>query len=199
MNNHHFNMDVGSLGHISNTNMLYFISPQAQRVCLPHPPQQPRTTEEWNPTLLMYFPLLHLHETFCFHHSDASVCRIVREQLKRKPSADSEDLQFCCRPAQYCFIRSRLCFERSVIWSQLASQIHFWQYAILTVSLTQNNSSQKAISTFTIQKSKISIGRVTQKSNFLHLIQCSLKKPNSEHFNRSCQCHVLLDLYSIEV
>lgn len=63
-------------------------------------------------------------QTFCFHSSDASVCRIVRQQLKDKPSADSKDLQFRCRPAQYCSIPSRLCFEWSIIWSQLASQIH---------------------------------------------------------------------------
>lgn len=109
-------------------------------------------TEQWNPTLS--FPLLHLHETFGFHSSDSTVCRIVTQQLKHKPSADSKALHFCCRPAQHSFIPSRLCFERSGIWSQLARQIHFWQYAILPVWLTQNNSPQKAISTFTIQKSK---------------------------------------------
>lgn len=109
-------------------------------------PENGGTTAQWHSTLLC-FPLVHLHETFGFHSSDASVCRTVRQQLKHKPSADSKDLQFCCRPAQHSFIPSRLCFECSVIWSQVASQIHFWQYAILPVRLTQNNSPQKAIST----------------------------------------------------
>lgn len=148
-------------------------------------------TEQWNPTLS--FPLLHLHETFGFHSSDSTVCRIVTQQLKHKPSADSKALHFCCRPAQHSFIPSRLCFERSGIWSQLARQIHFWQYAILPVWLTQNNSPQKAISTFTIQKSKPSIGRITQKWNFLHLIQCSLKQPSSALRDHACVCYVQLD------
>lgn len=133
-------MDVGSLYSPSHSNVLYFIFTKTQRVCPPHKPQQTgsteqrthrrveaqksRSTEEWKHrrveaqnivtnTVVVFSTAA---QTFCFHSSHASVCRIVRQQLKHKPSADSKDLQFCRRPAQYCSIPSRLRFENGALF-----------------------------------------------------------------------------------
>lgn len=129
MNNNDFNMNMGSLYQPLYIDMLCFNFSKRQRVCLPRKPRQTGSTEGWkhrpvslHNTVVVFSTAA---QTFCFHSSDASVCRIVRQQLKHKLSADSKDLQFCCRPAQYCSIPSPLCFEWSIIWSQLASQIHF--------------------------------------------------------------------------
>lgn len=126
MNNIDFNTKLSSLYRPSYNSVLYFIFSKKQKVCLPHKPQQTGNTEQWkHKSVTNTVVSSTAAQTFCFHSSDASVCRIVRRQLKRKPSADSKDLKFCCCPAQYCSIPSRPRFERSIIWSQLASQIHF--------------------------------------------------------------------------
>lgn len=151
-NNHEFTLNGSSLFQIYFSNMVYLLFSKGLRVRLSHKPEQTGTRKWWHHRTValntLVFSIAALAWNFGFHSSDASVCRTVRQELKHKPSADSKDLQFCCSPAQHSFIPSRLCFERSVIWSQLASQIHFWQYAILPVRLTQNNSPQKAISTY---------------------------------------------------